>query len=241
MSPARARAGAPPGVCVLCGHRMGAPSERERYRHRVAHDQWRRGVRLPAVTRPERVGAVLEFDLCLVRPTSGAILQRLRERVTRFLIGEHFQHRGPRFRWYCRTPMRRWQTPRLLTHLLMLTTPSHVVGALLLEWRPLAGVRRWCDPPDRIEPAAPGVNDWCLSYAWLHRNLRRRHIGPLAAKAAACGLDRRPSDFLFLPPFTRKGESVSRAVSPGLVKVAKEVPPTSYANLVLPFDPDRGA
>jgi hypothetical protein len=138
---------------------------------------------------------------------------------------------------YRKIPLRKWQPRKLLPHLVLLASATRLLGAIVLEWRPFAGIRRWQDPVDQFEAVPAEAHDWCLSYAWLHRTVRCQHIGPAAAARVAAGLNRESADLLFLPPFTRKGESVSRAVSPRFCRLAKPEFPTNYSNLVYPFAP----
>ncbi len=227
--------------CEECGFPQGHQSVATRARHRLVHDHWSCGVRLHGANQFEQVGECLDFQLLLYRPTSLALARWTAELTIDQLLRDQAKDEGelelsPRF------PLPQPKPKALLRHALLLSDGRRVLGGLFFEWRPLAGIHRWDTPLEQLEPASgASVNDWCLSYAWLHRTVRRRHIGPMAAGVVARGLNRPPGDLLFLPPFTRKGQSVSRAVSPGRVRVAKAAFPDNYTNLVYPFGPAEGS
>jgi hypothetical protein len=226
---------APGGRCTECGFPRNHRSAATRERHRVVHDQWCNGVRLRGAAQFEPVGECLDFQLLLSGPTSLALARWTTDLTIDQLLRDQLKDDGGGTT-DTRFPIPQPKPKALLRHALLLSDGHRILGGLFFEWRPLAGVHRWDTPLDVLEPASgPPVNDWCLSYAWLHHTVRRRHIGPMAAAVVARGLNRPPADLLFLPPFTRKGVSVSRAVSPGRVRVARAAYPDNYNNLVYPF------
>lgn len=223
--------------CAECAFPRVDHSAAGRERHRVVHDQWRHGVRLRGAAQFEAVGECLDFQLLLCRPTSGPLARWTTDLTIDQLLRDQGADKvgGDRD---CRYPIPQPKPTSLLRHAVLLSDGHRILGGLFFEWRPLAGVHYWDTPLDQLEPAAgAALNDWCLSYAWLHRNVRRRHIGPMAAAVVARGVKRPPAELLFLPPFTRKGVSVSRAVSPVRARVARSAFPDNYNNLVYPFGP----
>jgi hypothetical protein len=222
-------------LCPECGFRRDRSSPAGRERHRVVHEQWRLGVRLHGPRQFEVVGECLEFQILLCRPGAGALAQWTADLTIDQLLRDQ-PNEPADTKDSVAYPLTQPKPRSLLRHAVLVSDGSRVLGGLFFEWRPFAGIHYWNTPIDALEQASgKPVNDWCLSYAWLHRTVRRRHIGPMVAAAVARGLNRSPTDFLFLPPFTRKGASVSRAVSPHRVRVAKAAFPDNYNNLVYPF------
>lgn len=222
--------------CAECDFPLADRSVRTRTTHAAVHDHWDRGVPVRGRGQLELVGTCFEFDLLLARPHCGALAQWTVTLVTDLLLRDPVMDNGKPLDGAF--PILRPAARSMLTHVVLLCGGPRVLGALYFEWRQIAGVHAWGAPPDQLEPpSGPPSHDWSIAYGWLHRSVRRRHIGPMVAAVVGLGLGRSASDLPILPPFTRKGGSVSRVLSPGKVRVASNALPTSHSNLVYPFGP----
>lgn len=220
--------------CAECDYPLADRSSTTRRRHAAVHDHWLHGVPLRGREQLEFLGTCLEFEMLLARPVCGPLAQWTVALTTDRLLRDPVMANGKPLTG--EFPMLRPSPRSMLTHTVLLCGGSRVLGALYFEWRQVAGLHSWDAPADQIEPLGGSpLHEWSITYGWLHHSVRKRHIGPMVAAVVGLGVQRPVSELPILPPFTRKGGSVSRVLSPGKVRVAGTATPTSHSNLVYPF------